>query len=148
VTSPATPSRFPPPAAAPAPEAHVGLLDRALAPLTPWLNRWHEHQQVARISREVLQLHSAAHAACPELRGRDLYAAILQLRQPGGPMSPEELLRRAAESYAAWPVERPLTLRDVVHYLAASELLTDHGSPVWTQGELRQLVGARIRADL
>jgi hypothetical protein len=117
-------------------------------PLAPWLSRWHEHQQVARISREMLHLHDTARAAWPDLRGRDLYAAMLALRQPAPAASPEELLRRAEESYASWPVERPLTLRDVVHYLAASELLAEHGCPAWTQGALRPLVGARIPADL
>lgn len=146
--APASPSRGPLPDAAPSPASMVDVLARACAPLAPWMNRWHERQEVDRISRELLRLHGDAHAAWPELHGRELYALILELWQPDAAASPEDQLDRAAESFATWPVERALTLRDVVHYVAACQLLGEQAGPGWTQGRLGPLVGARIPSDL
>ena len=58
------------------------------------------------------------------------------------------ILRHAEESFATWPNERPLTFRDVVHYLAVTECLSDDKSQIGVRADVMVVVAKLIPANL
>jgi transposase-like protein len=117
--------------------------------LAPLFAGWREKHFAARISRELLELHRKVAAAHPRLTKHELYREIVMSRLGGTPAAAEAALTRAAESFASWPVERPLTFRDVVHYLAVSDYLaTNDDIAEWTQENLGRVVASVVPEDL
>jgi hypothetical protein len=122
-----------------------------------WLRRflglffvgWREKRHVARIARELLQLHAHVAAAHPGLKRHELYRQVVMARQGGTLADADEILERTAESYAMWPVERPLTFRDVVHYMAVSDYLASNdGIAAWTHQNMGRVVASLVPDDL
>ncbi len=58
------------------------------------------------------------------------------------------MLRRAEESFAAWPARGDLKSPDFVHYLAIEEFLAAHPEPAWTEVDMGRIVTARIPRNL
>ena len=56
------------------------------------------------------------------------------------------MLRQAEESFAIWPVERVLSLRDVVCYLIISESLALLSKGYGTQADMVEIVHSVIPA--
>jgi len=101
-----------------------------------------------RVSRELLALHRAVSSKYTRLRGRALYREIVMARSQVGPDVAEALLQRAEENYATWPTPRPLTFRDVVHWLAVSEFLASHGEAPWIQDNVSREVDLLVPHNL
>jgi hypothetical protein len=114
--------------------------------LSAWLSAWRERRSASRCCRDLLQLYRVVAARHPELGGDGLYRQVVAARI-GGDGGASAVVRRATESYATWPVERALTFRDVVHYLAVSEFMASHSaSSVYTG--IRRIVDASIPPEL
>lgn len=93
-----------------------------------------ERRYAKGASEELLKLFSREQSEHPALKGRALYEAVIARRLgPNPTVSASDIVRRAEESFADWPVERELRFRDVVHYQIFDEFMH--------QGEVR--VGTR-----
>jgi len=68
-------------------------------------------------------LYRQVEAQMPQASQTERYGRFIELRSGLGPGSVPTVLRRAAESFADWPNERPLNFRDVVQYLAVTDCL-------------------------
>jgi transposase-like protein len=113
--------------------------------LAPLFTGWQEKHHAARTSRELLKLHQKVAAAHPGLEKHELYRHIVMARLGATPEAAEEVLARAAESFAVWPVQRPLTFRDLVHYLAVSDYLgSHHEAGDWTRENLGRVVASLV----
>ncbi len=81
-----------------------------------------ERRYAKEASEQLLDLFWRERREHPDLTGRALYEAVAALRLGSNPpISAAEIVRRAEESFADWPVERELRFRDVVHYLIFDE---------------------------
>jgi hypothetical protein len=86
--------------------------------------RW--RYQIRRICSESLNLYRRMEREKPEAPNRERYARVLQERVGADPEKVQAIMRRAEESFATWPVERPLNFRDIVQYMAVTHgLKTD-----------------------
>ena len=83
-----------------------------------------ERRYAKEASEQLLDLLRREQREHPELKGRALYEAVTARRLGlNPPISATEIVRRAEESFADWPVERELRFRDVVHYLIFDEYM-------------------------
>jgi hypothetical protein len=83
-----------------------------------------ERRYAKEASEQLLDLVRREQREHPELKGRALYEAVTARRLGlNPPVSATEIVRRAEESFADWPVERELRFRDVVHYLIFDEYM-------------------------
>ena len=83
-----------------------------------------ERRYAKEASEQLLDLLRREQREHPELKGRALYEAVTARRIGlNPPISATEIVRRAEESFADWPVERELRFRDVVHYLIFDEYM-------------------------
>jgi len=123
-----------------------GWMRRLLGPL---FLGWRERHHAAKISRQLLRLYEKVAAAYPRLGRQELYHRIVMVRLDADPSEAYEVLDRAAESFAMWPVERDLIFRDVVHYLAVSDYLgPDDELAAWTRENLGRVVASLVSDDL
>jgi transposase len=110
---------------------------------------WQEKQYAAKTSREMLKLYEKVAAARPGLTKQELYRHIVMARVGGTLAAADAVLARATESFATWPVERALTFRDVVHYLAVSDYLaTNAEAAEWTRENLGRVVASLVPEHL
>ncbi len=109
---------------------------------------WRERRFAAKISGELLKLHSIVSSRHPELAGRDLYRQILAARMGDDALAIKAVLEAAELTFAYWPVFRELRFSDVVNYLAASEFLALHPGSRWIHADMKQIVASRIPRDL
>jgi len=136
------------PRAAPVPpiEASPTWAQRLLGPL---FVGWQEKHHAAKTSRELLKLREAIVAARPGLKKEDLYRQVVMARLRVTLAAADAVLDRATESFATWPTERPLTFRDIVHYLAVSEYLGSKGDiAAWTREDLGRVVASLVPEEL
>jgi transposase-like protein len=134
--------------AAPAPPVEQPLTwtRRLLGPL---FVGWQEKHHAAKTSRELLKLYQAIVATRPGIRKEELYRQVVMNRLRVTLAAADAVLDRATESFATWPVERPLTFRDVVHYLAVSEYLASKDYVAsWTREDLGRVVASLVPEDL
>jgi hypothetical protein len=103
-----------------------------------------ENQHLKRTCRECLQLYRGL-AEHPNATARERYALVVERRTGVGANA---ILQRAEESFATWPNERPLTFRDVVHYLAVTECLSDDKSQIGIRADVMMVVAKLIPANL
>jgi len=109
---------------------------------------WRERRFARRIGRELLKLYRIVSASHPDLRGRRLYRTIVISHTRVDPESAEALLDQAEESFAAWPTQRALKFRDVVHFIAVSEFLATHGNSSWIHSDIGREVASVIPPSL
>jgi transposase-like protein len=133
----------PPP---PPPRDEPGWTHKLFGPL---FVGWQEKHFAARTSRELLKLYESVSAARPGLTKPQLYRHIVMARVGGTLAAADAVLARATESFATWPVERALTFRDVVHYLAVSDYLaTNAEAAEWTRENLGRVVARLVPEHL
>lgn len=108
---------------------------------------WCERRHAAQVSRDLLDIHRIVSAGRPGIPRRELYTTIVMIRTGATRDEAEATLERAEESFATWPANRPLTFRDVVHYLAVTEYLRIKGE-VATRTDMGQMIAERIAHDL
>ena len=113
-----------------------------------WMEAWRERRYVARRCRELLALAEGLRAAEPGLAGLALYRRIVAQALGGDEQAVEGTLRLAEDNFAAWPVSRPLTLRDVAHHIAVSEYFAAHAGRQAMRAELKRVVDETIPGDL
>lgn len=82
-----------------------------------------ERSRIRRICREALWLYRQIETEMPEATHVARYARVIEKRTGADPSAVQRALRCAEESFAMWPVERTLTFRDVVTYLAVTDFL-------------------------
>lgn len=116
--------------------------------LLSWLSAWREKRFTCDCCRRLLKLHAEVLAREPALAGWPLYKEIVVRHLGGDQDGAEALLQRAQESFASWPVSRALIFRDVVHYLAVSELLARHSDMPWLHTSVGRSVEAAIPRHL
>jgi hypothetical protein len=109
---------------------------------------WRERRFARRIGRELLKLYRTMSASHPDLRGRGLYRTIVISHTRVDPESAEALLDQAEESFAAWPSQRALKFRDVVHFIAVSEFLATHSNSSWIHSDMGREVASQIPGNL
>lgn len=80
-----------------------------------------ERRFARQASAELLDLYWQQRGEHPEMSNRVLYQSIVAQRLGSQAVRPEELVRRAEESFTDWPRNRDLRFRDVVHYLVFYE---------------------------
>jgi len=97
-------------------------LDSTLRPLN-FLAAMRERRQIRRFCDESLELYRQVEAQMPQASQSERYARFIELRSGVTPTAVLAVMRRAEESFADWPNERPLNFRDVVQYLAVTDCL-------------------------
>ena len=131
--------------------AAAAPLDRQAASAAPgafsWLHTWRERRFAAACARQMLALHRKLSTSYPELKGPSLYRRVVAARV-GDDLAAEAVLQHAQQSFAIWPVERALTFRDVVHYLAVSEFTAKHVGARWVVADMKHIVDAMIPQHL
>lgn len=98
-----------------------------------------ERRYAKQAAEELLELYRSEQQEHPELTGQALYEAVIARRVgPNPTISAVEIVKRAEESFADWPVKRDLRLRDVIHYQIFDEYMR--------QGEVHQGTRTNIGA--
>jgi hypothetical protein len=79
-----------------------------------------ERHQIRRICSDSLKLYRRIELEMPGSSNMERYARVIEERSGAAPETVTAILRRAEESFATWPVERPLNFRDIVQYIAVT----------------------------
>ena len=112
------------------------------------LGSWRERRVARRASVESLRFYRELEAAHPGRSAASRYEAVVARRTGLDCAGVRQVLRRAEDSFASWPVERPLRLRDVVQYLVVHECLAADPSAVGTRSRLTTIIAEVIPRDL
>jgi hypothetical protein len=112
------------------------------------LGGWRERRVARRASVESLKLYRELEATRPELSAIARYEQVVARRTGLDGDGVRRVLRRAEDSFASWPVERPLKFRDVVQYLVVHECLNADPSVVGTRTRLTTIIAEVIPRDL
>jgi hypothetical protein len=107
-----------------------------------------ERREAAKTAQEMLDIYRKISGAYPALKGSTLYRQVVVAYKGGGLPEADSVLRKAADSYAKWPNERPLVFRDVVHYVAVTDYLATNVSANWTQENIGRQVAKLVRESL
>lgn len=118
----------------------------------PWARNlfgaWHERRVARRACEESLRLYRQIEQSQPELTDLGRYERLVAARAGLDAQGAREVLRRAEDSFASWPVERPLKLRDVVQYLVVQECLSADPAALGARSRLLTVVAEVIPDDL
>ena len=79
-----------------------------------------ERRQIRRICSESLEIYRRVEREMPGASNLERYARVIGEQSGADPKAVQAVIRRAEESFATWPVERPLNFRDVVQYMAVT----------------------------
>ena len=79
-----------------------------------------ERKQIRRVCAESLELYRQIEVEMPQATNRDRYARLIERRSGVDAEAVLRIMRRAEESFATWPLERPLCLRDIVQYMVVT----------------------------
>ena len=109
---------------------------------------WREGRHASRSCRELLAMYRTASTEHPELDHRELYKLVIMARNGCDAAAANVILKRAEESFAAWPVMSELSLSDVVHYLTVCELLGARNGEHWIHSDINHVVITRIPDNL
>lgn len=121
-------------------EAH-SLLQWSKEIFQTWRQARRERRLINGINRELLEMYRNIAAAYPQASARVRFSKLVMARNGCDESAAYEILRGAEESYAAWPLERELTLCDVIHYLTLREFYAVQGEEFWMGGT----IGASVR---
>jgi len=111
-----------------------------------WRQARHESRLVNGINRALLELHRKISAEDPQLSERERFNKLVMMRNGCDEIAAYEVLRNAEDSYAAWPLERELTLCDVIHYLTVREFHAKQGDEYSMGVNDEYLIGVNIAA--
>ena len=108
-----------------------------------------ERRYAKEASEQLLDLFRREQGEHPELKGRALYEAVTARRLGlNPPISATEIVRRAEESFADWPVEREVRFRDVVHYLIFDEYMRAGKARAGTKTNMGAVVARIIPEEI
>jgi hypothetical protein len=95
-----------------------------------WLGFYRKanERKFARIvSLEILGLYVSQRIANPDLHGRPLYEKITSKYLNVTDAEARDVVQRAEQSFAIWPTEREVRLKDVAHYIVVNEYIETNG---------------------
>lgn len=113
-----------------------------------WMHAWRERRYARECARDMLTHHRAVSTQYPELKGASLYRRIVAARLGGDTLAAQAVLEHATQSFAIWPVERPLNFRDVVHYLAVSQYVATHPGTRWVHADIKRVVETLVPSTM
>jgi hypothetical protein len=87
------------------------------------LSTLRERSRIRRICQESMNSYRKISAETPESSELTRYAQVIQRETGADANTVQRAIRRAEESFASWPVERPVKFRDIVQYLAVTDSL-------------------------
>jgi hypothetical protein len=99
-------------------------------------------------SRDLLRVYHEIHSAQPELSGVARYQKVVARQTGLDESGVRRILESAENSFASWPVERPLNFRDVVQYLVAHACLDADPAATGIRARLATIVAEEIPPDL
>lgn len=105
------------------------------------------HCHVTKAIQETLNIYRAVQVSESAEKSWDLYAMTIMRATGASRSDAERLLNAARESYAIWPVERDIRLRDVIHYLVVMDLFEKDETKA-TNVNLVELVRAAVPISL
>lgn len=82
------------------------------------------------------------------LAGEALYEQAITRRLGCGGQKAREIIRLADQSFAQWPEERDVNLRDVVNYVIVHQIMTAHSHAMGTLIDMDEVVKAAIPSGL
>ncbi len=97
---------------------------------------------------DMLDICGALKAENPKLEGEALYERAVARRLSCNQAKAREMVRLADLSFAQWPEERDVNLRDVVNYLIVNRILGTHTKALGMQSDIEQIVRASIPEGL
>jgi hypothetical protein len=106
-----------------------------------------ERNHIHRTCAETLRVYRQVKAEAPDALKRDLYLRVIEKRSGAGPAGVREIMRRVEQSFAAWPVDRDVTLRDVVSFFAVTDCLNADPTATGVRSRVRDVVANAIPAD-
>ena len=109
---------------------------------------WQERRLARRVSRASLRVYREIAATEPGLSALERYRAVVARQTALDALGVEQVLERAASSFANWPVDRPLCLRDVVQYLVVQQCLAAHPDALGVRTALAAIIAAEIPQGL
>lgn len=80
-----------------------------------------ERGKIRRLCVEALTLYRQVEIDMPQASNTARYARVIERRSGADAGTARQIMRRAEESFALWPVERPLNFRDIVQYMAVTD---------------------------
>ena len=108
-----------------------------------------ERRYAKQASDELLELFRREQREHPKLRGQALYEAVIARRLgPNPAIGASEIVKRAEESFADWPVQRELRFRDVVHYQIFDEYVRQGKVRQGTRTNIGETVARIVPKDL
>lgn len=99
-------------------------LTNPLESLHLWVQVWKEKRYALKESCQLLREYMALRADHPQLSKRHLYELLVAESRALEIGAARELVERAEESFAMWPEERDVRLRDVIRYIVVSEFMS------------------------
>lgn len=102
-------------------------LDDTLRPFN-FVTAMRERQHVKHTCQECLKLYRELASEHPNTAGLERYALVIARHTGADQAGIDTILQRVEESFAVWPIERPVNFRDVVQYLAITEYFNEHPS--------------------
>jgi hypothetical protein len=109
--------------------------------LKEWLRARQERRIVNEINHELLELYGRITTEHPQLSNRERFNKLVMMRNHCDEDEAYAVLHRAEDNYAAWPIERELTLCDVIHYLSVREYLAEQKDELW----VRENISANLK---
>lgn len=107
-----------------------------------------EQRYAARASNALLQTHRQVRAERPDMQGCALYEAIVARHTGVNAASARQIVRRAEQSLADWPVERDVMFRDIVHYVTFEDYVRRRKVRSGTLSNIGKAVARAIPEDL
>ena len=102
--------------------AKSSWLEVTLRPLN-FIATMRKRREIRHFCDESLNLYRQLEAQMPQASQTERYARFIELRSGVPAAVVPAVMRRAEESFADWPTERPLNFQDVVQYLAVTDCL-------------------------
>jgi len=110
---------------------------------------WRERRHAAAVSRRLVSLYRMRVEVRPDVPKQELYRKVVSDYLACSEPAAEAVLELAHQSFAAWPVPRPLRLQDVALYLAISDLLSSKKDGLAFVGEgVRRVIVSKIARHL
>ena len=107
-----------------------------------------ERHHVRRTCLDALKLYREVATELPHASRRERYEHVVARRTGADAAGVATILRRARESFATWPHERPLSFRHIAQYLAITERMDADSSASGVRTRVDVVVAKLIPADL
>ena len=113
-----------------------------------FLSTMREIHHVKRACRECLQLYRQVEQEKAGSTAAERYAYVVARRTGADIDGVKSIIRHVEDSFAVWPIERPMNFRDVVQYLAITECLSEAVSASGVRAEVSSVVSKLIPETL